>query len=227
MIKRLITSAHLVAFSALSLFSFSAHAMNTQNITAELQALKQAAPKLKEEVLRMALVAFNKASHSGLVHKPILTVIDYSKASSQERLWVFDLEKEKLLYETYVAHGRNSGDLYSTRFSNENRSLESSLGTYVTTDTYQGSHGYSLNVKGLEQGYNDHALSRRVVVHGAPYVSKDFIKSHGYLGRSWGCFALNPTLSQPIINAIKGGSVLFAYYPNQKWLSHSQYANFA
>ena len=191
---------------------------------AEFERLKQEAPALKAEVLRLALTAFNKVYQKGLVQKPILTVIDYSKASSEERLWVFDLSNDKLLYETYVAHGRNSGDLYSTRFSNQGRSLASSLGTYVTADTYMGSNGYSLNLKGLEPGYNDNALSRRVVMHGAWYVSENFIKQYGQLGRSWGCPAVEQKLAQPIINTIKNGSVLFAYYPNESWLKHSQYA---
>lgn len=221
MIKRLIICVCTV-------LSLSAHASTSQsqNITSELRALKQAAPKVKENVLRLALSAFDRASHQGLVHKPILTVIDYSEASSEERLWVFDLAKVKLLYQTYVAHGRNSGDLYSTRFSNQNRSLESSLGTYVTENTYNGSNGYSLNLKGLEHGYNDQALNRRVVMHGAWYVTEDFIKQHGQAGRSWGCPAVAPTLAKPIINTIKDGSVIFAYYHDQKWLSHSEYANF-
>lgn len=229
MIKRIVTGINLGMFAIFSLFCTSAHAnqINNRSIASELQILKQTAPKLKAEILRLALAAFNKADHLGLVHKPILTVIDYSKASSQERLWVFDLEKEKLLYQTYVAHGRNSGDLYSTRFSNQNRSLESSLGTYVTADTYMGSNGYSLNLKGLESGYNDNALSRRVVMHGAWYVSEDFIKAHGQVGRSWGCPAVNPTVAKPIINTIKDGSVVFAYYPDKTWLSHSQYTRFA
>ncbi len=226
MIKRFVISAQLGLCTLLSLFNLSAHA-TTNNVINELKALKQAAPQLKENVLRLALNAFDKASHLGVVHKPILTVIDYSKASSQERLWVFDLNQEKLLYETYVAHGRNSGDLYSTRFSNQNRSLESSLGTYVTGNTYSGSNGYSLNLNGLEHGYNDNALSRRVVMHGAWYVNEDFIKQHGQAGRSWGCPAVSPTLAKPIINTIKDGSVVFAYYPDKNWLSHSQYAQFA
>lgn len=210
----------------LSTFSFSAQASQNR-FAEEFSTLREAAPKLKAEILRLALSAFKKADKLGLVHKHVLTVIDYSKASSQERLWVFDLEKEKLLYETYVAHGRNSGNLYPTHFSNQGQSLQSSLGTYITANTYFGSNGYSLNLKGLEQGYNDNALSRRVVMHGAQYVSADFIKHYGYLGRSWGCPAVNPALAKPIINTIKDGSVIFAYYPDKHWLSHSRYAHFA
>lgn len=204
-----------------------AHSFHEKNFMAEWETLKEAAPKLKADILKLALTAYNHAVRLGLVHKKILTVIDYSKASSQERLWVFDLNQDKLLYETYVAHGRNSGNLYPTRFSNQGSSLESSLGTYITANTYSGSNGYSLNLKGLEHGYNDNALSRRVVMHGAWYVSEDFIKRAGQLGRSWGCPAVNPAVAKPIINTIKDGTVLFAYYPDQKWLSHSQYVNYA
>lgn len=207
--------------------SVQADSLHEKNFMAEWNTLKEAAPKLKADILRLALIAFNHAEHLGLVHKKILTVIDYSKASSQERLWVFDLDKEKLLYETFVAHGRNSGALYPTHFSNQGRSLSSSLGTYITANTYSGSNGYSLNLKGLEHGYNDNALSRRVVMHGAWYVSEEFIKRSGQLGRSWGCPAVNPTMAKPIINTIKDGTVLFAYYPDKKWLSHSQYTHLA
>lgn len=219
MIKKLIFTV------CLGLLGFSAQAssLHQKNFMAELNALKKAAPRLKEEVLRLALNAFNRANHLGLVNKPILTVIDYSKASSQQRLWVFDLEKEALLYETYVAHGQKSGDLYSKHFSNSGQSHESSLGTYVTSNTYFGSKGYSLNLKGLESGYNDNAFSRRVVMHGAWYVSEDFIKHYGQLGRSWGCPSVDKKLAKPIINTIKDGSVLFAYYPDRNWLSHSQF----
>jgi len=229
MIKKLVRK-HLCLwffiFSGLSVSVVvsSAHAAQLSGITEEWQKLKRAAPQIKPEVLRLALNAFERAKRMGLATKPILTVIDYSLASTKERLWVFDLSREKLLYQTYVAHGRNSGDLYATHFSNQGRSLSSSLGTFVTGNTYIGSKGYALNLNGLEPGYNDNALSRRVVMHGAWYVSEDFIKHYGRLGRSWGCPSVNPALVKPIINTIKNGSVLFAYYPDRQWLSHSKYA---
>lgn len=231
MIKKLIglfsMSVLIVSAFSQSAYATINHSMGHKSFSEELQILKQAAPKLKSEILRLALTAFSHAERLGLVHKSILTVIDYSTASSQERLWVFDLEKDQLLYETLVAHGRNSGNLYPTHFSNQGQSLQSSLGTYITANTYIGSNGYSLNLQGLEHGYNDNALSRRVVMHGAWYVSDDFVKSHGQVGRSWGCPAVKPVLAKPIINTIKDGSVLFAYYPDNNWLSHSQYTHFA
>jgi hypothetical protein len=223
MAKKLIMSIILGVFS----FSAFASQTNTMKFMSELNALKKAAPKLKTSVLRLALSAFTHAQRLGLVHKPILTVIDYSQASTEERLWVFDLEKEKLLFQTLVAHGQGSGSLYPTHFSNQGESHQSSLGTYVTANTYFGSKGYSLNLKGLESGYNTNALSRRVVMHGAWYVSEDFAKQNGQLGRSWGCPSVNPKLAKPIINTIKDGTVLFAYYPDKNWLSHSQYTHFA
>ncbi len=227
MVKKLIVGLILGVFSLSTQASSVSAQTGTRNFASELNALRAAAPKLKAEVLRLALTAFNRAKRLGLVHRPILTVIDYSKASSEKRLWVFDLKSDKLLFETLVAHGRNSGDLNATHFSNKNQSLESSLGTYVTANTYFGSKGLSLNLKGLETGYNNNALSRRVVMHGAWYVSEDFVKQNGQLGRSWGCPSVNPALAKPIIDTIKDGSVLFAYYPDKNWLSHSQYTHFA
>ncbi len=186
--------------------------------------LSQAAPKLNKKVLRLALTAYEKAAAAGGVKKAVLTVIDYSLPSNEQRMWVFDLNRKKLLYNTYVAHGKNSGLDIPHHFSNKLSSKETSLGTYITRDTYMGSKGYSLNLQGLEQGFNDNAYSRRVVIHGAWYVEPDFIKKLGYAGRSWGCPAIAKTLAEPVINTIKGGSVVFAYYPDSNYLAHSNYA---
>lgn len=171
----------------------------------------------------MALSAYKKASAKGAVKKPVLTVIDYSLPSYKQRMWIFDLRKERLLYNTYVAHGKNSGMDVPRHFSNRPSSKETSLGTYVTRDTYYGSKGLSLNLQGLERGFNDNAYSRRVVIHGAWYVEPDFIKRAGRAGRSWGCPSIAKTLARPVINTIKGGSVVFAYYPDHYYLSHSGY----
>ena len=138
-------------------------------------------------------------------------------------MWIFDVQKETLLYNTYVAHGKNSGSVVPNHFSNKSDSKQTSLGTYITRDTYYGSKGLSLNLQGLERGFNDNAYNRRVVVHGAWYVEPQFIKASGQAGRSWGCPAIAPTIAKPVINTIKGGSVLFAYYPDQYYLSHSGY----
>lgn len=189
-----------------------------------VQPLSKAAPTLNKKVLRLALTAYEKAAAAGGVKKAVLTIIDYSLPSNEQRLWVFDLNRKKLLYNTYVAHGKNSGLDIPHHFSNKLSSKETSLGTYITRDTYMGSKGYSLNLQGLEHGFNDNAFNRRVVIHGAWYVEPDFIKKLGYAGRSWGCPAIAKTLAEPVINTIKGGSVVFAYYPDSNYLAHSNYA---
>ena len=193
------------------------------DLNTEVTHLSQKAPALNKKVLKYALTAYEHATKNGAVKKSVLTVIDYSLPSSKQRMWVFDVQKERLLYQTYVAHGQNSGMNVPHHFSNQSSSKETSLGTYVTKDTYMGSKGYSLNLQGLEKGFNDHAYSRRVVVHGAWYVEPTFIKQSGRAGRSWGCPSVAQSIAKPIINAIKGGSVLFAYYPDSNYLSHSHF----
>ena len=199
-------------------------AKNNFDVNAETRHLSQVAPKLNRNVLKLALTAYKNAAISGAVKKPILTVIDYSLSSAKQRMWIFDLSREKLLYNTYVAHGKNSGSDVPSHFSNQSSSKATSLGTFVTKNTYFGSNGYSLNLQGLEKGFNDNAYNRRVVVHGACYVEPAYIKLAGHAGRSWGCPSIAKTLALPVINAIKGGSVLFAYYPDRKYLSHTGYA---
>lgn len=196
-----------------------------QSNTKTLHKLSSKAPQLNKNVLKMALVAYNKAQLNGSVKKPVLTVIDYSLPSNKQRMWIFDLKNQKLLYSMHVAHGKNSGSNSVPRsFSNTHSSKQSSLGTYITKDTYIGNHGYSLNLQGLERGFNDNAYKRRVVVHGAWYVEPTFIKNAGRAGNSWGCLAIADTLSKPVINTIKNGSVMFAYYPSKQYLSKSKYA---
>lgn len=198
-------------------------ANTAQAISTQLQHLSQKAPQLDKKVLKLALVAYKKASDKGTVKKPVLTVIDYSLPSSKQRMWIFDVRQERLLYNTYVAHGANSGTTTPHHFSNKIMSKETSLGTYITRDTYIGSKGLSLNLQGLERGFNDNAYNRRVVIHGAWYVEPDFIKKAGRAGRSWGCPSIAKTLAKPVINTIKNGSVVFAYYPDKYYLSHSGY----
>lgn len=196
---------------------------SSSDIKTQVSHLSQKAPELNRKVLAYALTAYHKASDNGSVKKSVLTVIDYSLPSSKQRMWIFDVNKESLLYQTYVAHGQNSGMTVPSHFSNQNSSKETSLGTYVTQDTYIGSKGYSLNLQGLEKGFNDNAYSRRVVMHGAWYVEPTFIKQSGRAGRSWGCPSIASSLAKPVINAIKGGSVIFAYYPDRNYLSHSRF----
>lgn len=203
--------------------STTSYAKSSYSLNSEAQQLSKEAPQLDKHVLKLALAAYKNASDKGAVKKQVLTVIDYSLPSSKQRMWIFDVNHDRLLYNTYVAHGQNSGMNTPHHFSNKISSKQTSLGTYVTRDTYIGSKGLSLNLQGLEKGFNDNAYDRRVVIHGAWYVEPDFIKKSGRAGRSWGCPSIAQTLAKPVINTIKGGSVVFAYYPDQNYLSHSNY----
>lgn len=153
--------------------------------------------------------------------REVLTVIDFSKPSTEQRLYVFDMKQHKMLFSSVVAHGRNSGNNYATSFSNEYGSYKSSLGFYLTETTYQGKNGYSLILNGLEKGINDKARMRSIVVHGADYADPSVVRCGGRLGRSLGCPALPPALSRPIIDAIKGGSVMYIYAGTADYLAHS------
>jgi hypothetical protein len=179
---------------------------------------------LDRNVLDLALDAATCAIRSGDVKAPrTLTVIDYSRPSSQERLWVFDLSTHELLYEELVAHGQGTGANLATKFSNDNDSHQTSLGLFVTDTTYVGRNGYSLRLDGLDEGFNDKARERAIVMHGAPYVSEAFVKANGRLGRSWGCPAVSDTVARQLIDRVKGGGLVFAYYPHPEWLRTSKY----
>jgi hypothetical protein len=141
----------------------------------------------------------------------VLTLIDYSLPSTEPRLWVVDLTHHKVLFHELVAHGSGSGDNFAVRFSNLKDSRATSLGLYLTGDTYEGGKGYSMRLQGLDPGVNDAAVQRSIVVHGAWYVSPEQIQQYGRLGRSWGCPALSLAAARPVIDTIKGGSFLFAY----------------
>lgn len=182
------------------------------------------APGLRADVLRLALAAASRAEDRGLVpRRNVLTVIDYSLPSSQPRLFIFDLAAHKLLFLELVAHGKGSGGDLASVFSNDPGSLATSLGLFVTADTYNGGNGYSLHLRGLEEGINDMAWDRAIVLHGASYVSTEAVKALGRLGRSWGCPAVRREVSQKIIDTIRGGSPVFAYYPDKSWLSTSAF----
>lgn len=190
-----------------------------------LSTLLRQAPGLKGEVLRLALDATGCAAERGLVkRRDLLTVIDYSLPSTQPRLFTFNLASRKLLFRELVAHGKNSGGNKPAFFSNSPGSLATSLGLFVTADTYVGSNGYSLRLHGLEEGVNDMAWDRAIVMHGAPYVSRAAIRALGRLGRSWGCPAVRKDVARKMIDTIRGGSAIFAYYPDANWLSTSMFA---
>ena len=172
---------------------------------------------LRREVFDYALKGLQKLP----AIRPILSIADMSQPSSRKRLYIIDLAKRRLLFNTYVAHGRNSGELNALNFSNKNASFQSSLGFYQTMETYQGKHGLSLKLKGLEKGFNDNAYNRAIVIHGADYVCEEFIRRTGRLGRSQGCPAIPNDLTPTIIQTIRGGTCLFVYHPSQEYLKKS------
>ena len=162
-----------------------------------------------------ALKGFYQLKDKGIVQKDILTLIDFSLSSNSKRLWVIDLSTNTVLINTLVSHGKNTGEEFATSFSNDASSFKSSLGFYVTGEIYSGKHGKSLKLDGLEKGINDHARERGVVMHAADYVSESFIKDHNRLGRSQGCPAVPPAMTEEIINTIKDKSCLFIYHPSR------------
>jgi L,D-transpeptidase-like protein len=189
-----------------------------------VSSLVRQAPGLRTKVLRLALDATDCAAERGLVkRRDLLTVIDYSLPSTQPRLFVFDLASRKVLFRELVAHGKNSGGNEASYFSNDPGSLATSLGLFVTADPYVGSNGYSLRLRGLEEGINDMAWDRAIVMHGAAYVSRTAIRALGRLGRSWGCPAVRKEVARKIIDTVRGGTAVFAYYPESSWLHSSQF----
>lgn len=191
-----------------------------------MSSLVAQAPGLNANVLRLGLDALNHAARRGLVARnDILTVIDYSMPSTTPRLFTFDLTRQKLLFNELVAHGKNSGDNETVRFSNDPNSLETSLGLFVTEGTYYGHDGYSLKLQGLDKGFNDLAMARNIVLHGASYVSNATAKVLGRLGRSFGCPAVPKDVAPQIIDELKGGTAIFAYYPDPTWLHSSAFLN--
>ena len=181
---------------------------------------------LPESVFLLAYRGFEKLSALGKLNPDsILTIIDFSKSSREKRMFVVDLKSQTLLFHTVVAHGRNSGQEFAKEFSNKMNSHQTSLGFYITGSTYSGSNGYSLQLNGIEDGFNDKALARAIVIHGAGYANESTIDSRGYLGRSYGCPALPQQINMKVINKIKQGSLLFAYYPDKKYLNNSEIIN--
>lgn len=179
---------------------------------------------IEPEVLALGLKAFHCANVKGVARKSdVLTIIDYSKPSSEKRMWVLDMKNQSVALEEFVAHGSGSGTHKAKTFSNKTNSHQSSIGVFVTGKPYQGKNGLSLRLDGLEKGVNDRARARSIVVHGAKYVNEKFVKLYGRLGRSWGCPAVDQKLVKPTVNKIKDGSVVFAYYPDDDWLSKSEY----
>jgi hypothetical protein len=190
----------------------SAIELKVENVYNQLHSNDFLMPNLSS--FSKALAGFYDLKAKGLVSKDILTLIDFSLSSNTKRLWVIDLTSNTILYQSLVAHGRNTGDEFANSFSNAAESYKSSLGFYATGEIYYGKHGTSLKLDGLEKGVNDNARTRAVVMHGADYVAESFIKNNHRLGRSLGCPALPVALTKSIINAIEGKSCLYIYHPS-------------
>lgn len=181
---------------------------------------------LSPEVLGLALRSVRCAVSSGDIETPrTLTLIDYSRPSVEPRLWVFDYATGDMLFKELVAHGRNTGENMARHFSDSMNSHQSSIGLFVTDDTYVGNNGYSLRLDGLEPGFNSRARERAIVMHGAPYVNEALAASQGRIGRSWGCPALREGVARNVIDTIRGGGVIFSYYPDEEWLNRSRFLN--
>ncbi len=182
---------------------------------------------LNRKAFEIALNGWEKLNKDGKLAKhDTIGIIDFSQPSTSKRLYVLDMKNHSLLFNSLVAHGRNSGKKQAVSFSNKPSSFKSSPGFYVTGDTYNGSNGFSLRLNGVESGINDKALARGIVIHGAEYVSETFSAGRGYIGRSQGCPAVPLKEAKDIINTMKGGACLYIYTPDRRYLSHSEMLNF-
>lgn len=217
--------AHFVAIKTMSATSHTSIPLPEEEQTTEMTASQQLYTEMGLEgmvnftAFEQALSGYNQIDRQ----KEVMTLIDFTKPSTEERLYVFDMNERKLLFSSHVSHGRNSGDNYAKYFSNEVGSYKSSLGFYITAHTYNGKNGYSLVLDGLEKGINHRAKERAIVIHGAPYSNTSTIASTGRLGRSLGCPALPQKVSKPIIDTIKKGSVLYIYADDPEYLKKSSY----
>ncbi|ADO84266.1 murein L,D-transpeptidase catalytic domain family protein [Ilyobacter polytropus] len=204
------------------LMSSTSYALTPNNFDLkDLYARINLKEKVSFEIFKNAIAGYQKIKEKK--NSSILTIIDYTKPSTEQRFFVLDIENKKLLYETYVAHGTRTGDIFAEKFSNTVNSHKSSVGFFLTDETYVGSKGYSLRLEGLEEGINDNARKRAIVIHAADYANPDFIKTSGRLGRSWGCPALPEELSPEIIDTIKNGSVLFVNGNDSNYAKKSKF----
>ena len=216
-----------LAFSVLVLLA-CIPAVASDEVRVDPQTILNRTINLRPEVLELALEAYEQAVAGGHVRRSILTIIDYELPSYQQRLWVIDMKVGRVLYQEWVAHGMgrprgSGGDMEEAlSFSNERGTLKSCLGLFITAETYYGRHGYSLKLDGLEEGVNDNARERLIVLHSAHYVSEDRADDH-LIGRSWGCPAVRPGIGKVLIDSIKDGSVLWIYYPHEEWLEESEF----
>ncbi|WP_248802522.1 murein L,D-transpeptidase catalytic domain family protein [Pseudomonas sp. MWU13-2100] len=222
----MLTSCSRLCLITLTLAVTCSSALAAKDLEPTLyRRLAQAAPELNPLVLKNALNAMQCAINSGLEQSERLAVIDYSQPSTKRRLWIFDLRKKTLVLRDLVAHGQKSGENFATQFSNQVGSYQSSLGLFRTQETYEGTHGYSLRMDGLEPGFNDLARDRDIVIHAADYVSPLWSKREGRLGRSQGCPAVRPQVARQVVDKLKDGQYMFVWYPDRHWLKSSAYLN--
>lgn len=204
-------------------------AANTSSIDEKVvlyDSLNLGSMGLSREAFTYALTGFKKLLNEGKIRKDnILSILDFSLPSGKKRLFVIDIASGELVFNTYAAHGNRSGAAVATQFSNQPNSYKSSLGFYVTGDTYNGKHGMSLRLEGEEQGINDNALARGIVMHSASYVDESIVAQQGYIGRSQGCPALPTNIYKSVIEKIKNGTCLFLYSPDKYYVSHSKILN--
>lgn len=187
--------------------------------------LLQLAPTLDRKVLQRAVAAMECALDKGVGAAGRLAIIDFSLPSSKQRLWIFDLEGRELLLHELVAHGQGSGQNLASQFSNITGSHQSSIGLFRTSESYFGRHGYSLRMDGLEEGVNDRARDRAIVIHGADYVDPAWIDRQGRIGRSQGCPAVRQEVAEQVVDTLKDGQFLFSWYPDPEWIASSSYLN--
>jgi hypothetical protein len=198
--------------------------INTAIVLYDKMELEEAG--LSKKAFEYAWMGYNKLQKKGLLRRTsVLSICDFSQSSSQERMYVIDVPNKKLLYRTFVAHGINSGQEYASSFSNKPDSYKSSMGFYVTRQTYYGSNGLSLKIQGMDKGFNDMACRRNIVIHGAPYVSLRILHKYGVMGTTFGCPAIPEEMSSKIIPAVKDGSCFFIFYPSKKYLTESTVLN--
>jgi hypothetical protein len=219
----------VTAVAGAAAFNDSAETVSTTNTAAIKAAALYSNMDLDKlglsfDAMTYAYKGYQELLDKGMIHEEVLTVIDFSQPSSKKRMYILDVKNGKVLFNTYVAHGKNTGLEKAERFSNRIESLQSSLGFYVTKSTYSGKHGLSLRLDGQEAGWNDNAEARAVVVHGAQYIGSSRANA-AYMGRSFGCPAVPQSQAKTVINLIKDGTCLFIYHPTEKYLKTSKLLN--
>jgi hypothetical protein len=198
--------------------TYSTAAINTLS-----KKIAKRAPNMSPEALKLGLRAYDHARMQGLDKQRLLTIVDFTKPSYDKRIWVINLNNDRIDYHTFVSQGTGSGGVYAKHFSNKPGTDTSSLGVYLTGMEYAGKHPDSMKLHGLDKGFNNNAYRREIVMHPAAYAGRAFIRRYGYLGRSWGCFAINTRVEPSVVKTIKNGTIIFAYYPDKKLEKDSAY----